>query len=250
MSTGITHKRLGWKPQKPDGRDMVYSPSHRLLLPPKISPMTQFTPAWDQGELGSCTGHGCGRIFAHRLHANGQGFVMPSRLFIYYCERSIEGTISEDAGAEVRDGLKAMAKFGVPPEIKWKYDIRQYAKKPSAAAYTAAKKDVALAYKAVPVSVDAIKQAIAAGNPVVGGFTVYGSFMSESVAKTGVMPMPSKHESPEGGHCVVWDGFDDTDGHFWCANSWGSEWGQQGWFKMPYENIKNMADMWVLTSAK
>jgi hypothetical protein len=40
----------------------------------------------------------------------------PSRLFIYYNERVIEGTVAHDAGAQIRDGIKAVAKLGAPPE--------------------------------------------------------------------------------------------------------------------------------------
>ncbi len=36
----------------------------------------------------------------------------PSRLFIYYNERVIEGTVSTDAGAQVRDGIKSVATLG------------------------------------------------------------------------------------------------------------------------------------------
>ena len=40
---------------------------------------------------------------------------MPSRLFIYYNEREIEGTINEDSGAMIRDGIKSVNKQGVCP---------------------------------------------------------------------------------------------------------------------------------------
>ena len=61
---------------------------------------------------------------------------VPSRLFIYYNERVIEGTVDTDSGAQIRDGIKVVAKQGVPPETDWPYDIAKFADKPPAKAFT------------------------------------------------------------------------------------------------------------------
>ena len=70
----------------------------------------------------------------------------PSRLFIYYNERVIEGTVESDAGAQIRDGIKTVAATGVCDETLWPYDIAKFNVKPKAAAYTAAKKQRAISY--------------------------------------------------------------------------------------------------------
>lgn len=240
----------GWKPDRPDHRDHLFARAYRspIPLPKAVKPLTQSIPAQDQGDLGSCTGHGCGRLWAHRVQQETGKLIMPSRLFIYYNERVIEGTIPEDAGAEVRSGLKVLAKLGAPPEPLWPYLVTKYAKKPPAKAYTAAKKGLALAYASVPVDKAAIESTLAAGNPIVFGFTVFKSFESGAVAKSGNMPMPGKKEKPVGGHCVVADGYDSHG--MWCANSWGPDWGKNGWFHMPWANLPNCSDLWVLTDVK
>lgn len=239
-------KTYGWKPQRPDYRDYKLSLGKTNKRPSKIDSLTLSIPAYDQGDLGSCTGNGCGALWQYRLSVEKLDNPLPSRLFIYYNERVLEGTVREDSGANVRDGLKALAKWGCCPETIWPYDIKSFSKKPSKKAYTTAIKDAALEYHAVTASLDALRNAIAFSGPVVGGFTVFQSFESDQVAQTGIMPMPAKNEKPVGGHCVVWDGYDDVKRSFFCRNSWGSKWGMNGWFTMPYENLPNCSDFWVL----
>lgn len=242
-------KRFGWIPQKPDYRDLILAPQE-IVLPKAVASMTTTISAWDQGDLGSCTSHGIGRIWAHRILNELKMTLMPSRLFLYYQERVLEGTVPQDAGAEIRDGLKVLAKQGTPEEAYWPYVISKFAKKPPKSAYADALKNVALKYHAVLATVDAIKQALAAGFPLAGGFTVFESFMSKKVEKTGVMPMPKKSEAVQGSHCVCWDGYDDAKQVFFCCNSWGVDWGKNGWFSMPYANILNCSDFWTLDTVK
>jgi C1A family cysteine protease len=53
----------------------------------------------------------------------------PSRLFIYYNERVMEHTVSQDAGAQIRDGIKSVNHIGACPETDWPYVIANFAKK-------------------------------------------------------------------------------------------------------------------------
>lgn len=249
-------KSLNWVPGRPDSRRAEYAPRHRLMTGSAILPLVSFVPAWDQGQEGSCTGHGWSALIAHRFHVDIGALFMPSRQFLYYGERNLEGTVKQDNGAIVADGLAAIEKWGICPESAWPYS-KKFSTKPSTSAYALAKQHLALSGQTVVADVDHIKQAIAGQHPVVGGFTVFESFMSQKVAETGIMPMPSRKEAVQGGHCVCWDGFDDKleangeKGFFFCRNSWGLEWGLRsyaGWFMMPYDYIKkNCSDFHVLT---
>src|SRR2546430_11530119 len=64
---------------------------------------------------------------------------VPSRLFIYYNERKIEGTVPSDSGAMIRDGIKSVASDGVCPEPEWPYVIAKFATRPTAKCYRDAK---------------------------------------------------------------------------------------------------------------
>jgi C1A family cysteine protease len=76
------------------------------------------------------------------------------------------------------------------------------------------------------------------------GFSVYDSFESDAVAKTGVMPMPGPAEKMLGGHAVLVVGYDDSEQRFIVRNSWGKGWGQAGYFTMPYAYLTeaNLSD--------
>src|SRR5205085_12572761 len=73
----------------------------------------------------------------------------PSRLFIYYNERVMEGTVATDSGAMIRDGVKSVAVQGDAPETDWPYDIAKFADKPPHKAYSDAKKYKVVQYQRV-----------------------------------------------------------------------------------------------------
>ncbi|MDT5165926.1 MAG: hypothetical protein QOC88_2820 [Mycobacterium sp.] len=226
----------GWRPQLPDSRDFAYAP--RLTsLPPEHDLRPQMPPIYDQGQLGSCTGNAIAGAMEYERDRQGLTDFVPSRLFVYYNERALEGTVSNDSGAQIRDGIKVVNTEGVCPETLWPYDIGMFAVKPPKRCYVAATKDTAVQYEAIH-TLGGLKDAIASNLPVVFGFTVYESFESQAVAQTGVVPLPDpRHEKPVGGHAVVAVGYSDPKNHLIVRNSWGASWGDHGYFYMPYQYL-------------
>ncbi|HET8610562.1 MAG TPA: C1 family peptidase [Burkholderiales bacterium] len=247
-----TVKRYGWIPDVPDQRDHLYAaPIARLrAFPPKTDLRRQCPAVYDQGELGSCTGNAiAGAIQFDRRKLKRRPDFIPSRLFIYYNERVIEHTVESDSGAQIRDGIKAVAKLGVCPEPEWPYDIAKFAVKPAAICYQHAKKYRAIGYQRVVQSLTQMKGCLASGYPFVFGFTVYESFESDQVARTGVVPMPAAAEKVLGGHAVLAVGYDDAAQRFIVRNSWGRRWGIAGYFTMPYAYLADdnlAADFWTI----
>jgi C1A family cysteine protease len=84
------------------------------------------------------------------------------------------------------------------------------------------------------------------------GFTVFSSFESQDVANTGIMPMPNlKTEVVKGGHAIMAAGYDDSKEAVLIRNSWGEDWGENGYFWMPYDYISNQqfaSDFWCIKS--
>ena len=246
-----TQKRYGWRPDHPDMRDFLLAVEPAKALPRKVSLRAQMPPVYDQGQLGSCTANSIGAILEfNELKQAEPDATTPSRLFIYYNERAMEGTISQDSGAEIRDGIKSVAQLGAPPETAWPYVITKFARKPPAAAYKAALKHQALRYARVLQTEMGIQNVLAAGYPVSFGFTVYESFESD-VGPDGIVPMPRPDESTVGGHAVVAIGYKQIQRqlYFECRNSWGPGWGDGGYFWLPasYVTSRNLAqDFWVI----
>ena len=142
--------------------------------------------------------------------------------------------MASDDGASIRDGIKSVATLGDCPEKVWPYDIKKFASTPSKAAFTEALRYKAVQYQRVSRVLNQMKGCMASGYPFVFGFSVYESFESQKVAKSGVVPMPAPSETLLGGHAVLAVGYDDAMQRFIVRNSWGPKWGMRGYFTMPY----------------
>jgi C1A family cysteine protease len=180
-------------------------------------------------------------------------YFMPSRLFIYYNERVMEGTVNSDSGAQIRDGIKSVGQQGDCAETLWPYDIANFEDKPPASCYNNAVMHKAILYQRVTRTANQMKGCLASGYPFVLGFSVYASFMSAAVAKTGHAPMPKSNEQLEGGHAVLAVGYDDANQWFIVRNSWGIGWGMKGYFTLPYAYLldQNLADdFWTIRVVK
>jgi len=251
-----TVKRLGWVRDLPDFRDrkLALPEAKRTKLPKKFdlrpAEFKKF-PIYDQGELGSCTANAIGAAFHYDQIKQGKVDFCPSRLFLYYNERAMEGSIDTDAGAQIRDGMKSLNKIGICSEALWPYDTSTFTQKPSDACYEKAAETKAVQYAQVPQDLDHLRGCLNEGFPIVFGFMVFKSFMSKEVAETGKMRFPGFFEQLLGGHAVLCVGYDDDEKHFIIRNSWGESWGDNGYFYMPYGYLTNSFlanDLWAVKS--
>jgi C1A family cysteine protease len=247
--------RFGWIRDLPDPRDRYWQAPAlaSAQLPTSVDLRPQCPPVYDQGELGSCTANAiAGAVQFDEIRSGIAPTWTPSRLFIYYNERALEGTVDSDSGAQIRDGIKVIAAQGVCPESDWPYDISKFTDKPPARAYQDAVRDRVGAYQRLNQSLVPLKTCIASGFTFVFGFTVFSSFEGAGVAATGDIPMPQPSETPIGGHAVVGVGYDDGRGVFIIRNSWGAGWGSAGYGFMPYAYMLDAglaADFWTIQAA-
>ena len=253
----MRHKigRYGWIPDIPDARDRMFRARRKTGALPKSADLRGgCPPVYDQGELGSCSANAIGAAieFDQRKQKIPQPFT-PSRLFIYYNERSLEGTIATDSGAMLRDGIKTVAGQGVCPEPMWPYVEQNFAQRPPVTCYKAGKAHPAVHYSRLPQDLGQMKACLAAGYPFVFGFTVYESFESDQVAHTGVATTPAASETALGGHAVLAVGYDDGSGRVLVRKSWGSGWGMGGYFTLPSAYVADgnlAADFWTIRLVK
>lgn len=244
----MAERGYGWKRQRHDARDWTLVDPHApMKLPAKVSLRDQMPAVYDQGQLGSCTANAIAAAYEFELRKQAEDF-MPSRLWIYYQERVIEGTVSQDAGAEIRDGLKVTAS-GVCPESDWPYDISTFAGPPPAAATADATKSRDLSYFALDKSIkgEPLRACIAAGYPFVFGFDVPEPF--ESLTADDPLLRYDPHAQIVGGHAVTAVGYDFTCSRFpvpvfEVRNSWGTSWGDDGYYFMQYNF--SISDLWTI----
>jgi C1A family cysteine protease len=245
------HAWLGCRRDTRDGRDREFQP-RAVHLPSAVDLRSHCAPVMDQGELGSCTTHAITGALRYLRIKAGKRDVPLARLQLYFDERKTEGTIGEDAGAEIRNGIKCAARYGVAPEQLWPYDPARFKHCPPASVYAAAQDWQALSYERVPVSTAAIKAAIAQGLPVVIGVSLYDSFDGRLVEQSGMVPMPDlKREQMTGGHCMLVVGYGQHEGTFTVRNSWADDWGDRGDCYMPEAYLgstKFGSDYWVIKS--
>lgn len=247
------NKLYGWKKDLPDHRDMYHQFGEVNLSNSILSIVdlrSKCPPVYNQGKLGSCTANGIGGAYHFdELRQNVLSLFMPARLFIYYNERAMEGTINSDSGASIRDGMKSVATVGVCDEIDCVYDIRNFMIQPSALCYDRAKSNIAVQYKRVLQDEVQLKQCLNIGLPIVFGFSVYESFESDVVKDTGIVPMPVKTEQLLGGHCVMLVGYNNTTRMWIVRNSWGNEWGDVGYCYFPFNFLLSSdlaSDFWTI----
>ena len=115
------------------------------------------------------------------------------------------------------------------------------------------KKHISVEYNRLTQDLHDFKSCLQEGFPFVFGFVVYPSFETQEVAESGKMIMPDKSESPLGGHAVLAVGYNDEEKVFIIRNSWGIEWGDKGYFYMPYDYILDddlCSDFWTVKKTR
>ena len=249
-----------WKPSAPDPRDLIFKPSFltRLTkLPASADLSGRCSPVVDQGELGSCTA--CAIVSGLREYLAINGASLPerlSRLYLYHEEREIEGTEGYDWGADLKDGFDVLMREGVPPESLWPYDVAQFTIDPPPEVNAAALPYRIKRYYRI-YGIQAIKQCLVSGFPVVAGMDVFRQ-MEEDAGRTGIVTMPRLLDESLGGHAVTIVGYQDTPwngnlprwkGGGWLEvrNSWGYDWGKGGYFRVAYSYVTGgyMSEFWT-----
>lgn len=245
------HRLDGCLPEEPSASDFRASPN-LTTLPSSVDLRSGCTAVEDQGQLGSCTANAAVGAMEYYLGKKGEAQTDLSRLFVYYNARRMDGTQDKDNGSRISQGMAALLAFGVPPEQKWPYDIARFAETPPREVFDEAAANTPTEYARVD-GLENVKGALARGYPVVFAASLPTDYW-KTVGKDGRGKSPTDKElenaaTPSGTHAMLLVGYDDNAGHLVIRNSWGTVFGDQGYFYLPAETWqKAMAanTTWIL----
>jgi C1A family cysteine protease len=193
---------------------------------------------YDQGTLNDCTSNA--ELHAYFVLTKGaQGDL--SRLMHYYGERLQEMSPDQiaDVGADPYDGGIFFANNGICEENLWPYDVSKVNVRPTPDAWSHASYKIKDVRRLGQNDLNQFKLSIHSGVPVVLGINIYSGFYATAVARTGEVQMPQPFEYSMGGHCILGVGYDDSKSRITCQNSWGENWGDKGFFTLPYDYLTN-----------
>jgi C1A family cysteine protease len=227
----------GWKNEDPSPTEekLIDYLKNSSIVTPKEFVIEINSGVYDQGAIGACTSSAA--LTAYELNKKKS----LSRLFVYYHQRKLNGTLNHDMGASVLSAMKVLKNRGACEEKYHAYNHKNLKKKPSIWAYANSYKYRISKYLSVEPNIEQFKTALIKCGPIVFGIYVKKSF--ENIDETGML-IDSPEEPLTGGHAVMCYGFTET--HFICLNSWGEGWGKHGSFYMPYDYLKNCGDAWVI----
>jgi C1A family cysteine protease len=244
---------LGWKRDLPDSRDFIA----KLKRAPGVDVSnidlrrTDFFPEiYNQGRTNACTGFSIAAALEYGRRREKLSDFAPSKLFIYYNGRSYDGnSVGKDDGAQLRDGMKAIADFGATTETTWPFDETKVLTKPNDESFSSAKPNIIKQYSRILTTLKDVQAALSRGIPIIFGLFIFENFDASEVRENGIIAMPKgKHI---GDHAMLIVGIKDK--YIISRNSWGDNWGESGYCYIPFEYIFNDAwagDLWVIDVAK
>ncbi len=221
-------------------------------LPAKVDLRSLLSPVEDQGQLSSCVANAVAGAYEYlvKRHREDDDYDV-SRLFIYYNARAKEGDVNEDGGSVIADAIQSLREDGACSEVTWPYEEDSVNEEPGQDAYDEAANFLVEDMQLVPCTLEAWKNALAEGYPVIFGLGLYDSF--DKQRKKGLVPVPSPKEAARdshAGHSMLCVGYSDPDKVFIVRNSWGPDWGDNGYCYIPYDYLMsekyNDGDSWII----
>ena len=225
--------------------DIIYRSDNSKSLRPIVDLREWDTIIENQGSLGSCTGTAITsayELIVKQLYP--EQYVELSDLFVYYNARLEEGTVNDDVGVYLRNALKVLQKYGVCAETLWPYEIEKWDDKPSDVAYEDAKKRTISRYQRL-ISTYYLTEVLNDNKPIVFGMEIFESFMDLN-DRISTVPFPSRKEKSLGGHSMCMVGYDLEKRLFLAKNSFGIDWGIEGYCWVPFDYLKQEGyDFWT-----
>lgn len=233
------------RPDTMDFRDKMYEAT--LIEVPKRIALEDYrkvkVPILDQGAEGACTGFGLATVTNYllrkRKEVKGKDSVSP-RMMYEMAKRYDEWPGEKYDGSSARGAMKGWHKHGVCDESVWRYDSKKPdAKLTETRIADAANRPLGAYFRVNHKDLVAMHAALAEVGILYATATVHAGW--EAVSADGLIPL---QDEILGGHAFAIVAFDERG--FWIQNSWGPDWGQQGFALISYQDwLTNGTDIWV-----
>ncbi len=175
-----------------------------------------------------------------------------SRLFVYYNARDREGYAHEDGGSKMYCAIDSLIEYGACSEDLWANDEALICEEPDADAYEHAANFKITEAEYIATELDLWRHTLAEGYPIAFALNTFESF-DDATNNRGRVPMPKQSDNvreTHGWHAMLCVGYSDKDRMFIVRNSWGAEWGDQGYCYIPYDYVihpdYNGHDSWII----
>jgi C1A family cysteine protease len=212
-----------------------YSP--KVQLPREVDLREFFPQVKNQGSLGACSAFSTVGVF--EFISRSKGITLSySESFVYFMARTYDGSTDKDDGSSIFNAIRALSDFGVC-ELQYWDPNGNYLQPPDAEARENATNNKVLKALNVKHNLNDIKSAISEGFPVCFGLKVYDSF---GKPLKGFVTTPSEDaiQNENGGyHSMIICGYSDNLKVFIVRNSWGVDFGDNGYCYIPYSYIEN-----------
>jgi len=210
------------------------------------------SPVENQYNVGSCSANAVVSNLEFLEIKQGFNYTDLSRLFVYYNARLITNTHHLDDGSNISANFEAIKKYGVCSENNYPYNVSLVNRRPSWSAYQEAfKHSITQSYRLSNSGQsrhDDILKCLKSCHPVVFGMDVYESFRETK----NIINIPQSNEKLLGGHAMLIVGVDLNLKLYTIRNSWGADFGENGYCYASFDMIDKYAnyEFWTATHVK
>ena len=241
--------KLGCKFTPKDSRDYKFSfPIVPIDLPPKVDLRHKIRQIFKQ-EFNDCVSQGTSNLISALDYDTKYLNYTPSRMYIYYNARAIDGSEYFDEETSIRNAMKSLSKNSFLSEESYKYIPQNVFMPPPLEVIQEAKQNKVYiqCYKNIDNTEYNLKYVLSQNNIIIFGAMLYESFTN--LDKDYKCPDPDiSNEKLLGGHCMLICGFSNKTNYFTVCNSWSSNWGDGEIYYMSYKYICSdlCADFWIV----
>jgi C1A family cysteine protease len=248
---GAAMHSLGWNPTPglPKGISATGAYlAETTALPASVDLSAWTPPVESQGDVGACTSWATGYYYRYwlRNHATGETSTFAP---MYLYSQIAKGDVM--AGSSFGQNFAIMESQGIDHEVDYPQGDYDYTTQPTPAEVTAAAPFKILSGTELlsgpnTYNQTAVEASIAAGRPVLLSIPVYPNFDGASAADPFV-DVPSPGTTSRGDHAVFAPKYDASG--VWIENSWGTDWGQEGWAELSWAFVRQYAkEGWYMTA--